>query len=97
MEDDTVLSERVHFFTYPKDLELIETELDPEITLQDGKYYIKFQSDVFVKDLFIESSEPGDFSKNFFDVIPNVTQTVIFEPEDKTKTNAKFRFKMYNR
>ena len=97
MEDDTILSERIHFFTYPKDLELIATELDPEIAIQDGKYYIKFQSDVFVKDLFIESSEPGDFSKNFFDVIPNVTQTVIFEPEDKTKMNAKFKFKMYNR
>lgn len=97
MEDDTILSERIHFFTYPKDLELIATELDPEIAIQDGKYYIKFQSDVFVKDLFIESSEPGDFSKNFFDVIPNITQTVVFEPEDKTKMNAKFRFKMYNR
>ncbi|MBR7176263.1 MAG: glycoside hydrolase family 2 protein [Bacteroidales bacterium] len=97
MEDDTILSERIHFFTYPKDLELIATELEPEITLQDGKYYIKFQSDVFVKDLFIESSEPGDFSKNFFDVIPNITQTVIFEPEDKTKMNAKFKFRMYNR
>ena len=50
-----------------------------------------------MKDLYIEASERGDFSKNFFDVIPNVTQTVIFEPEDKSKSDVKFKFKMYNR
>ncbi len=97
MEEDTVLSERLHFFTYPKDLELIETEINPNISFRDGKYYIEFKTDVFVKDLFIEASVPGDFSKNFFDVIPNVTQTVIFEPEDKSKSDVKFKFKMYNR
>ena len=97
MEDDTVLSERIHFFTYPKDLELLKAEINPDISFKDGKYHIQFTSDVFVKDLCIEASEAGDFSKNFFDVLPNVTQTVIFEPEDKSKTNAKFSFRMYNR
>ena len=97
MEEDTILSERIHFFTYPKDLELIETEINPNINFKDGKYYIEFTADVFVKDLYIEASERGDFSKNFFDVIPNVTQTVIFEPEDKSKSDVRFKFKMYNR
>ena len=36
MEDDTILSERIHFFTYPKDLELIETEINPNINFKDG-------------------------------------------------------------
>lgn len=97
MEEDTVLSERLHFFTYPKDLELIETEINPNISFRDGKYYIEFKTDVFVKDLFIEASVPGDFSKNFFDVIPNVTQTVIFEPEDKNRKDVKFDLHIYNR
>ena len=91
------MSERIHFFTYPKDLEIIKTEINPKINFKDGKYYIEFTADVFVKDLCIEASERGDFSKNFFDVIPNVTQTVIFEPEDKSKSDVKFKFKMYNR
>ena len=97
MEDDTILSERIHFFTYPKDLELIETEINPNINFKDGKYYIEFTTDVFVKDLYIEASVRGDFSKNFFDVVPNVTQIVVFEPEDKNKNDVKFKFKMYNR
>lgn len=97
MEDDTILSERIHFFTYPKELELIETEINPNINFKDGKYYIEFTTDVFVKDLYIEASVRGDFSKNFFDVVPNVTQIVVFEPEDKNKNDVKFKFKMYNR
>lgn len=97
MEDDTILSERLHFFTYPKDMELRETELKPSVTFNNGKYYIEFTTDVFVKDLYIEASERGDFSKNFFDLIPNVSQTVIFEPEDKNRKDVKFNLHIYNR
>ena len=97
MEDDTILSERLHFFAYPKDLRLHTAELNPEIAFRDGRYYIEFNTDVFVKDVYIEASEAGEFSKNYFDIIPNVAQTVIFEPEDKSKTNVKFKFRMYNR
>lgn len=97
MEDDTLLSERLHFFTYPKDLELIETELSPSITFNDGKYYIGLKSDVFVKDVCITASAPGDFSDNFFCLLPNVGQMIVFEPEDKDKKNVKFDFQIYNR
>ena len=66
MEDDTILSERLHFFTYPKDLKLIKTDLNPKITFNDGKYYLTFNSEVFVKDVYVTASVPGNFSDNFF-------------------------------
>lgn len=97
MEDDTILSERLHFFTYPKDMELVETELSPEVTYKDGKYYLNFQSDVFVKDVYIAASEPGKFSDNFFCILPNVAETIVFEPEDKSRKNVKFDVHHYNR
>ncbi len=95
MEEDTVLSERIHYFTYPKDLELCNVDLEPKITFHDGKYSINFNSDVFVKDVYITASEAGSFSNNFFNILPNTSKTIIFEPED-TKKKVTFSFKTYN-
>ena len=96
MEDDTILSERLHFFTYPKDLKLIKTDLNPKITFNDGKYYLTFNSEVFVKDVYVTASVPGNFSDNFFCILPNASQTIVFEPEEEDKKNVKFNFQMLN-
>lgn len=96
MQDDTVLSERLHFFVHPKDLELIETELNPNVTFKDGKYHIEFCSDVLVKDVYVTASVPGDFSDNFFCLLPSTPQTIIFEPEEKGRKDVKFKFQMMN-
>ena len=99
MEDDTVLSEKIHIFKYPKDMNFIETQLEPKVTFADGKYHLEFSSNVFVKDVFVSTTERGEFSANFFDVLPNVTKTIIFEPEDedKKKKDLKFDVHVYNR
>ena len=54
--------------------------------------------DVFVKDVYVTASVPGSFSDNFFCILPNATQTIVFEPEedDKNKKNVKFSFQMLN-
>ncbi len=96
MEDDTVLSEKIHIFKYPKDMNFIETQLEPKVTFVDGKYHLEFNSNVFVKDVFISTTEQGEFSANYFDVLPNVTKTIIFEPEDKKKKDLEFKVHNYN-
>ena len=96
MEEDTVLSERLHFFVYPKDLKLVKTELEPKVTFADGKYTLEFNSKVFVKDVYVSTTEAGEFSRNFFDVLPNTPMTITFEPEDKEKKNLKFKVHTYN-
>ncbi len=96
MEDDTVLSEKIHIFKYPKDMNFIETQLEPKVTFVDGKYHLEFNSNVFVKDVFVSTTEQGEYSANFFDVLPNVTKTIIFEPEDKKKKDLKFKVHNYN-
>ena len=96
MEEDTVLSERLHFFVYPKDLKLVKTELEPKVTFADGKYTLEFNSKVFVKDVFVSTTEAGEFSANYFDVLPNTTKTITFVPEDKEKNDLKFKVHTYN-
>ena len=96
MEEDTVLSERLHFFVYPKDLKLVKTELEPKVTFADGKYTFEFNSKVFVKDVFVSTTEAGEFSANYFDVLPNTTKVITFVPEDKEKNDLKFKVHTYN-
>lgn len=96
MEEDTVLSERLHFFVYPKDLKLVKTELEPKVTFADGKYTLEFNSKVFVKDVFVSTTEAGGFSANYFDVLPNTTKVITFVPEDKEKNDLKFKVHTYN-
>lgn len=96
MEEDTVLSERLHFFVYPKDLKLVKTELEPKVTFADGKYTLEFNSKVFVKDVFVSTTEAGEFSANYFDVLPNTTKTITFVPEDNEKNDLKFKVHTYN-
>jgi len=96
MEDDTILSERLHFFVYPKDLKLVETELEPKVTFADGKYTLEFNSKVFVKDVFVSTTEAGEFSANYFDILPNTTKVITFVPEDKKKKDLKFKVHTYN-
>ena len=96
MEEDTVLCERLHFFVYPKDLKLVKTELEPKVTFADGKYTLEFNSKVFVKDVFVSTTEAGEFSANYFDVLPNTTKTITFVPEDKGKKDLKFKVHTYN-
>ena len=96
MEEDTVLSERLHFFVYPKDLKLVKTEIEPKVTFADGKYNLEFNSKVFVKDVFVSTTEAGEFSANYFDVLPNTTKTITFVPEDKEKNDLKFKVHTYN-
>lgn len=96
MEEDTVLCERLHFFVYPKDLKLVKTELEPKVTFADGKYTLEFNSKVFVKDVFVSTTEAGEFSANYFDVLPNTTKTITFVPEDKEKNDLKFKVHAYN-
>ena len=96
MEEDTILSERLHFFVYPKDLKLVKTELEPKVTFADGKYTLEFNSKVFAKDVFVSTTEAGEFSANYFDVLPNTTKTITFVPEDKEKNDLKFKVHTYN-
>lgn len=96
LEDDTILNERIHYFTYPKDLELHEVELKPQVTFDNGKYYLEFESDFFVKDVYISASEEGEFSDNFFYILPDYNKTIVFEPKDSKKT-VHFEYKTLNR
>ncbi len=68
------------YFAKPKDLQLLQPNIATTITLQDSTYIIHFKSDKLAKNVYITCNIPGEFSDNFFDIIPPQQITVTFTP-----------------
>ena len=73
----------LHFFSSPKDLNLVKGEIQKEITKTKNGFSIIIKSTVLQKDVFLFSKNKGHFSDNFFDLLPNESITIEF------KTGAK--------
>jgi beta-mannosidase len=74
----------VHYFVKPKDLALRNEQI--EVTQSENKLgiSISLRSKTLQKDVFLSADEPGHYSDNFFDLLPEETKTVQFIPKEKT-------------
>jgi beta-mannosidase len=64
------------YFVPPKDLNLPVPLISKTVKASAKGYTIRLSSDKLVKNLFLSSSVPGDFSDNYFDLIPGETVDV---------------------
>mgnify|MGYP003672609081 FL=1 len=71
----------LHFFSSPKDLNLVKGEIQKEITKTKNGFSIIIKSTVLQKDVFLFSKNKGHFSDNFFDLLPNESITIEFATE----------------
>lgn len=79
VENECVLSKRLQYLAYPKDLKLQQVELVPDVKIENGVATLEFTANTLVKDVYVESSdENGVFSDNFFDLQPGVTKVIRF-------------------
>lgn len=87
VENENVISERLQYLAYPKDLKLEKVELIPEVKIENGVATLEFTSSILVKDVYVESSdENGIFSDNFFDIQPNVKKVITFTTTEENPT-----------
>jgi len=87
VENENVISERLQYLAYPKDLKLEKVELIPEVKIENGVATLEFTSNTLVKDVYVESSdENGKFSDNFFDIQPNVKKVITFSATEEDPT-----------
>ncbi len=80
---EKLLCEYIYYFCKPKHLALPAAKVKKQVKMQDGKCIVTLQSDVLVKDLFVETPWQGArYSDNFFDLLPRrKKRVVITSPE----------------
>ena len=81
------------YFVKPKDIDLPEATLNMSVSKANDGFMIDLTSEVLQKNVYLFSSEKGQFSDNYFDLLPGTVKSVFF----KTKaTDAHIQFKTFN-
>ena len=80
-----VLSEVIHYFSYPKDQELPEAKVSYKVKTFDGKCEVILSAKQLARDIFVEIPIQGaKFTDNFFDLLPGQTKKITIT-SDKIK------------
>ena len=80
-----VLSEVIHYFSYPKDQELPEAKVSYKVKTFDGKCEVTLSAKQLARDIFVEIPIQGaKFTDNFFDLLPGQTKKITIT-SDKIK------------
>ena len=72
------------YFVAPKDLELPVPAIEKVITATPAGYNIRLTCDKLVKNLYLSTSVPGDFSDNYFDMLPGESVDIKFTTSKKS-------------
>lgn len=88
--------ESIFYFVKPKDLILkqgpIQVQMNP---LKDG-YELKLFSNILQKNVMLYSDVNGEFSDNYFDLLPNKIHTVHFRTNESNFDSNQLKFKTLN-
>ncbi len=83
--DGALLSNRTLVTSNNSSLRLPEANFHYNSKQQKDYWEIVIDSKVYIKSLYVTSmGTQGNFSDNFFDIIPGETKTIMFYPEQKT-------------
>lgn len=72
-----VLSQTLYYFSPPKQLKLDEPKISQKVTLLNETIQVTLNSDTLAKNVYLSmKGVEGNFSDNFFDLLPNTNKTV---------------------
>lgn len=75
--NDNLVSENIHYFVLPKELELPQSSIQYEIVESSDSYQILLESKNLEKDVAISIPEvSGDYSDNYFDLLPGQSKII---------------------
>ena len=94
--DQKEVASNYFYFELPKKLQLSKAAIHSIVTEEPGGYKVVLSNDKFVKDLYVSFEEvDGNFSDNYFDMLPNTTKTIHFKTLEKL-VNPKKILKLYS-
>jgi beta-mannosidase len=84
-------SESIHYFSKPKDLNLINEPITIEIVKNKEGFLIKLNSETLQKNVFLFSEEKGTWQDNFFDILPGVSKEIQFKTDTEIVPIVNFK------
>jgi beta-mannosidase len=78
------LIERTTYLAPPKDLNLVKMTIFKEVTNVEGGFQLTIKAPYLMKNVYLYTNTEGVFDKNYFDLLPNREEVIVF------RTKAKF-------
>ncbi len=94
IDEGSVIDMDYHYLVLPKDLKLMEPGIGLEYYEEADKYVVLLRSSFLAKNIFLSAEGfQGQFSDNFFDLMPGAERAVTF-PKESTLENFKESFRI---
>lgn len=75
--------EQLYYFRVPKELQLERSNLETTLKAVEDGYALTISANTFVKNLFVQTDLEGNWSDNFFDLLPNENKTILLKTDQK--------------
>jgi beta-mannosidase len=75
-ENDMLLAENKIYFVPPKDLDLPDPSITYSVSDFADHYAVTIKAARLAKNVFVSSTLPGNFSENYFDLLPGEEKTI---------------------
>ncbi len=82
-EDKNVIEQKILFIDDLKNLKLEIPNIDIKVKREGKNFFIKLNSDIFVRDLVLYSNADGHFSDNCINLLPSEKKTIVFYPSKR--------------
>lgn len=82
-ESGAILATNILLPERMKTYDLQEPEIKTDKQIQNGNILITLTTDRFAKRVKIAACTEGEWSDNYFDLVPGVSHQVVFQPEDR--------------
>lgn len=96
--DGEMRATKNHYFVYPKELSLQKPDINIEVNKEDNGYCIVIESNTLTKGVCITPSQAakGDFSDNYFDLLPGERKTLFFSTSEVLPEGEEFQLTSYH-
>jgi beta-mannosidase len=78
-----IMAKNILFFVPPKDLDLPKTLISKKVAATKTGYTITLTSEKFARNVYLSTPVKGDFSDNYFDILPGETIEIGFTTKQK--------------
>ena len=85
--------EHIHYFVKPKELSLQDKEISSKYDKTEDGFLVTLSSSTLQKDVFLHTTSNGEWTENFFDLLPGREKTLQFITNE---TTIKFSIKTMN-